>query len=156
MNYLHSDKIKKLEIKANKIRESIIESLLQAGSGHTAGSLGMTDVLTLLYFHTLKHDPKNPNWEERDRLILSNGHICPALYATMAHAGYFPIKELQTLRKFGSRLQGVVTGRRDGACGQNRSWAFIKPVLLLSRGRWRITRGTKLGGDTDGWKRAIA
>ena len=106
MNYLHSDKIKELEFKANEIRKSIIESLLEAGSGHTAGSLGMVDVLTLLYFHTLKHDPKDPNWEDRDRLVLSNGHICPALYATMAHAGYFPVKELKTLRKFGSRLQG--------------------------------------------------
>ena len=106
MNYLHSDKIKKLEIKANEIRKSIVESLLEAGSGHTAGSLGMVDVLTLLYFHTLKHDPKDPNWEERDRLIISNGHICPALYATMAYAGYFPVEELKTLRKFGSRLQG--------------------------------------------------
>lgn len=106
MNYLHSDKIKELEIKAGEIRRSIIESLVEAGSGHTAGSLGMTDILTLLYFHTLKHDPKDPDWEERDRLILSNGHICPVLYATMAHAGYFSIDELKTLRKFGSRLQG--------------------------------------------------
>jgi transketolase len=78
----------------------------EAGSGHTAGPLGMADVFTLLYFGILKHDPKNPDWEERDRLILSNGHICPVLYATMAHAGYFPVEELLTLRKFGSRLQG--------------------------------------------------
>ena len=106
MQYLHADKIKDLEEKANLIRQSIIDSLIEAGSGHTAGSLGMADVFTLLYFHTLKHDPKNPDWNERDRLILSNGHICPALYATMAHAGYFPVEELQTLRKFGSRLQG--------------------------------------------------
>jgi len=95
-----------LEEKANDIRESIIEMLLAAGSGHTAGPLGMADVFTVLYFHTLRHDPKNPAWEDRDRLVLSNGHICPVLYATMAHAGYFPIEELKTLRKFGSRLQG--------------------------------------------------
>ena len=80
--------------------------LVAAGSGHSAGPLGMTDVFTALYFHILKLDPKNPNWEERDRLILSNGHICPVRYATMAHAGYFPRKELLTLRKFRSRLQG--------------------------------------------------
>jgi transketolase len=66
----------------------------------------MADVFTALYFHLLKHDPKNPAWEERDRLVLSNGHIAPVLYATMAHAGYFPVEELKTLRKFGSRLQG--------------------------------------------------
>ncbi len=95
-----------LEVKANEIRESIIEMLLEAGSGHTAGPLGMADIFTALYFGILNHDPKNPGWPERDRLVLSNGHICPVLYATMAHAGYFPISELKTLRKFGSRLQG--------------------------------------------------
>lgn len=95
-----------LELKANEIRQSIIEMLTEAGSGHTAGPLGMADIFTLLYFAVMKHDPKNVDWEERDRLILSNGHICPVLYATMAHAGYFPVEELLTLRKFGSRLQG--------------------------------------------------
>ncbi|MBP9711575.1 MAG: transketolase [Candidatus Pacebacteria bacterium] len=103
---LAEDKIKDLEIKATQIRESIIDMLLAAGSGHTAGPLGMADIFTLFYFHILKHDPKNPTWADRDRVILSNGHICPVLYATMAHAGYFPIEELKTLRKFGSRLQG--------------------------------------------------
>lgn len=98
--------IKSLEKKANEIRVSIIEMLLEAGSGHTAGPLGMADIFTALYFHILKHDATNPSWNERDRLVLSNGHICPVLYAAMAHAGYFPIKELKTLRKFGSRLQG--------------------------------------------------
>ncbi len=104
--HLSDDKIKFLEGKANDIRQSIIESLVLAGSGHTAGPLGMADIFTLLYFHVLRHDPKNPNWPDRDRLILSNGHICPVLYATMAHAGYFPVSELKTLRQFGSRLQG--------------------------------------------------
>lgn len=103
---LTENKIKELELTANDIRQSIIKMLLTAGSGHTAGPLGMTDVFTLFYFHTLKHDPKNPSWEGRDRVVLSNGHICPVLYATMAHAGYMPVEELQTLRKFGSRLQG--------------------------------------------------
>jgi transketolase len=103
---LTDKEILNLETKANDIRESIIEMLLEAGSGHTAGPLGMTDIFTALYFKILNHDPKNPKWAERDRLVLSNGHINPVLYATMAHAGYFPIEELKTLRKFGSRLQG--------------------------------------------------
>ncbi len=80
--------------------------LLKAGSGHSAGSLGMADVFTALYFAVLSHKPKNPNWPDRDRLVLSNGHICPVLYAAMAHAGYFPKKELLTLRQYGTRLQG--------------------------------------------------
>ena len=106
MSHLHEDKIKELELKANEIRQSIIEMLVEAGSGHTAGPLGMADVFTAFYFHILNHEPKNPFWEERDRLILSNGHICPVRYAAMAHAGYFPTEELKTLRKFGTRLQG--------------------------------------------------
>jgi transketolase len=106
MHYLTDEEVRLLEIKATDIRASIIEMLVEAGSGHTAGPLGMADIFTLLYFDVLKHDPKNPFWEDRDRVILSNGHICPVLYATMAHAGYFPIEELLTLRKFGSRLQG--------------------------------------------------
>lgn len=101
-----AQEIHKLEERANLIRQDIIQMLLEAGSGHSAGPLGMADIFTALYFHILNHDPKNPNWEDRDRLILSNGHICPVRYATMAHAGYFPISELQTLRKLGSRLQG--------------------------------------------------
>src|SRR5437868_6792665 len=95
-----------LEKKAEEIRETIIRMLVAAGSGHTAGPLDMADIFTAFYFHLLKHDPKNPEWEERDRLVLSNGHICPLLYATLAHAGYFPVAECLTLRKFDSRLQG--------------------------------------------------
>ncbi len=106
MHYITSSEVKDLELKANHIRQSVIEMLVAAGSGHTAGPLGMADIFTLLYFKVLQHDPKNPLWEERDRLVLSNGHICPILYATLAHAGYFPVEELITLRKFGSRLQG--------------------------------------------------
>src|SRR3989344_4825788 len=105
-DYIHDDKVKELELTANFIRQSIIEMLVAAGSGHTAGSLGMADIFTAFYFHILNHDPKNPDWPERDRLILSNGHICPVRYAAMAHSVYFPIEELKTLRKFGSRLQG--------------------------------------------------
>ncbi len=92
--------------KANEVRQTIIEMLVAAGSGHTAGPLGMADIFAALYFHILRHDPKHPDWPERDRLVLSNGHIVPVRYATMAHAGYFPIEECLTLRKFGSRLQG--------------------------------------------------
>ncbi len=106
MAFLSDEKIIDLKIKANEIRKSIIRMLVEAGSGHTAGALDMADVFTLFYFHVLRHDPKNPSWEERDRLILSNGHICPVLYASMAHSGYFPVEELLTLRKFGTRLQG--------------------------------------------------
>jgi transketolase len=106
MTFLSTEKIKELQIKANDIRQSIITMLLEAGSGHTAGALGMADIFTLFYFYILKHNPKDPAWEERDRVILSNGHICPVLYASMAHSGYFAVEELKTLRKFGSRLQG--------------------------------------------------
>ena len=95
-----------LEKKAHDIRVSIIEMLIEAKSGHTAGPLDMADIFTYLYFHALKHDPKNPDWPARDRLVLSNGHIAPVLYATMAHAGYFPLETLKTLRTFGSPLQG--------------------------------------------------
>lgn len=103
---LTDEKAQLLFQKAFEIRKSVIEMLIEAKSGHTAGPLGMADIFTYLYFHALKYDPKNPDWQYRDRLVLSNGHICPVLYATMAHAGYFPIEELKTLRKFGSKLQG--------------------------------------------------
>lgn len=98
--------IQEIEYHARKIRETIIEMLVAAGSGHTAGPLGMADIFAALYFNILKHDPQNPAWDGRDRLFLSNGHIAPVLYATMAHARYFPVEECLTLRKFGSRLQG--------------------------------------------------
>jgi transketolase len=95
-----------LERQAEMIRETVIHMLVAAGSGHTAGSLGMADIFTALYFHILRHDPKDPAAPARDRLVLSNGHICPVLYATLAHAGYFPIEECLTLRRLDSRLQG--------------------------------------------------
>ncbi len=95
-----------LELKAVAIREDIIKMLEHAGSGHSAGPLGLADIFTALYFGILKHDPNNPDWEKRDILLLSNGHCVPVRYATMAHAGYFDKKELMTLRQFGSRLQG--------------------------------------------------
>jgi transketolase len=99
-------KITELEDKANDIRKDIIKMLEHAGSGHSAGPLGLADIFTALYFDVLKHDPQKTDWEERDILLLSNGHCVPVRYATMAHAGYFDKKELMTLRQFGSRLQG--------------------------------------------------
>ncbi len=98
--------IEKLELIANDVRQDIIKSLENAGSGHSAGSLGLADIVTALYFDILKHDPNNPTWDERDIFMLSNGHCVPVQYVVMAYAGYFPKKELMTLRKFKSRLQG--------------------------------------------------
>ncbi len=122
MGNISDIKVNQLRQKANDIRSSIVESLLEAKSGHTAGSLGLADIFTYLYFanhclgdengndhrgeNGLRIDPDNPNWENRDMFVLSNGHVCPGLYATLAHRGYFPVEELKTLRKLGSRLQG--------------------------------------------------
>jgi len=98
--------VQDLELMANTIREDIIEMLTNAASGHSAGALGMADIFTALYFNVLRHDPRTPDWPDRDRLVLSNGHICPVLYACLARSGYFPITELSTLRQINSRLQG--------------------------------------------------
>lgn len=106
MGFLTEEKLKFLELIANKLRKDVVSMIFEAGSGHIGGSLGMADIFTAFYFHILNFDPKNPNWRDRDRLVLSNGHICPIQYATLARASYFPIEELKTLRKFGSRLQG--------------------------------------------------
>ena len=131
-----SDKeILSIEKKAAEIRETIIEMLVAAGSGHTAGPLGMADIFAAFYFHILKHDPHNPDMEDRDRLMLSNGHITPVRYAAMAHAGYFPVEECLTLRKFGSRLQGhpertklpgveTTSGPLGSGLGQSAGYAY--------------------------------
>ncbi len=103
---INDQRVKELQETAKKIRISIIDALVAAKSGHTAGPLDMADIFTYLFFQGLKLEPKDPNWVLRDRLVLSNGHICPVLYSTMAHRGFFPVEELLTLRKFGSRLQG--------------------------------------------------
>ena len=95
-----------LKSKATHIRELILKALAEAGSGHTGGSLDLVDIFTVLYFSQMRHDPQNPQWEGRDRLVLSIGHTAPVLYATLAAAGYFPEEEMMTLRKLGSRLQG--------------------------------------------------
>ncbi len=106
MEPLTDKKLKDLEFMANRLRQDVIEMVSRAGSGHIAGPLDMAEIFAAMYFHILRHDPKNPDWLDRDRLILSNGHICPVQYAALAHAGYFPVEELKTLRQLGTRLQG--------------------------------------------------
>ncbi len=101
------EEVQKLEKTANQTRQDLIEMLVASGSGHSAGPLGMADIFTAFYHHVLKHDPQKPDWPERDRLILSNGHIVPIRYVAMHHAGYDITKEeLGTLRQMGSRLEG--------------------------------------------------
>ena len=106
MSTLTPQRLTELKLHANNVREGIIRSLLAAGSGHSAGPLDMADVFTVLYEHVLNHRPAEPEWEDRDRLLLSCGHIAPVRYSAMAYGGYFPVEELLTLRKFGTRLQG--------------------------------------------------
>jgi len=106
MQSFSAARLTELQVKANEVRQSIIRALVSAGSGHSAGSLDMADVFTVLYGHVMRNDPHRPEWPDRDRLLLSCGHIAPVRYAAMANFGYFPLDELLTLRKFGSRLQG--------------------------------------------------
>lgn len=107
MAHLTDEQIKKLEETSCQLRQDVIGMLLEAKSGHSAGPLGMADIFAVLYFtDAIKHDPKNPELPARDRIVLSNGHICPIQYAAMARVGYFHVEELKTLRKFGTRLQG--------------------------------------------------
>lgn len=106
MHDITEKKILALEEMANTLRQDVIRMVSGVGSGHIGGPLGMADIFAAMYFHILNHDPKRPHWGHRDRLVLSNGHICPVLYAALAHAGYFPVEELRTLRKLGTRLQG--------------------------------------------------
>ncbi|MEM2908931.1 MAG: transketolase [Candidatus Bilamarchaeaceae archaeon] len=138
--------IKKLKLIANTIRQDVVRMLLEAKSGHTAGSIGLADIFTALYFNILYHDPQNPDWPDRDRFVLSNGHVCPVLYATMANAGYFPKEELLTLRKLGSRLQGhphrgTLPGieNSSGPLGQGLSQAVgMAIVAKTEKKRWRV------------------
>jgi transketolase len=106
MHEISEKRIHFLEHMANTLRQEVIKIVAGAGSGHQGGPLGMADIFAAMYFHVLNHDPKKPEWAERDRLVLSNGHICPIQYAALAHAGYFPVEELKTLRQLGTRLQG--------------------------------------------------
>lgn len=143
---IYDEKVKTLQQKANDIREDIVGMLFEAGSGHSAGPLGMADVFVALYYHVLSHNPKDPLWEKRDRLVLSNGHIVPVQYATMAHVGYFPKSELKTLRKFGSRLQGhphrgalagleTTSGPLGSGLGQA---AGMAKAALMDGKTWRV------------------
>jgi transketolase len=138
--------IKKLKLIANTIRQDVIKMLLEARSGHSAGSIGLADIFTALYFNVLYHDPQNPSWPDRDRLVVSNGHVCPVLYAAMANAGYFKKEELLTLRKLGSRLQGhphreSLPGLEtsSGPLGQGLSQAVgMAIVAKTEKKRWRV------------------
>jgi transketolase len=138
--------LEKMALLANKIRQDVIRIVSDAGSGHIAGPLDMADVFTALYFFVLNIDPKRPWWDERDRLILSNGHICPVWYATLAHRGYFPHKELNTLRRLNSRLQGHPHFRElpgventGGPLGQGLSQAIGAALAGRMDGkRWRV------------------
>ncbi|NYZ78281.1 transketolase, partial [Candidatus Micrarchaeota archaeon] len=104
--------MKELSEKARKLRVDILEMTTRAGSGHPGGSLSSAEIITALYFNKMKHDPKNPNWEQRDRFVLSKGHSCPVVYAALAETGYFPREKLKTLRKLGSMLQGHPDAKR--------------------------------------------
>jgi len=108
------EKIKELENKAKQIRRLIIQMLAKAGSGHPGGSLSSADLITALYFMILRHNPKEPNWPDRDRFHMSKGHCCPLWYAVLAESGYFPSKELWSLRQLGSILQGHPDRRTPG------------------------------------------
>ncbi|MBN1339289.1 MAG: transketolase [Bacteroidales bacterium] len=133
MSFDLTQETKRLENIAVGIRRDIIRSLAAAGSGHLGGSLGLTDVFTCLYFSYLRHKPENPNWEERDRLILSVGHVAPVLYTALAHAGYFDPAELLTLRKLGSRLQGH-PGKEHGLPGLEISSGSLGQGLSIATG----------------------
>lgn len=146
MPSLRNNKQKKLEKIAGTVRRDIIKMLAAAGSGHPASSLGLADIFTAFYFHLLRHRPKNPNWPARDRLILSNGHACPARYAAMARAEYFPSAKLATLRQLGSPLQGhpelmALPGveTTSGSLGQGSSQAAgMAYAAKMDKARWRV------------------
>lgn len=143
---LSAQELNDLSLKANTLRIDVIKMVTAAQSGHIGGPLGMADILTALYFKVLKVDPSKPDWAERDRLVLSNGHICPVLYAALAHKGFFPIEELMTLRKLGSRLQGhphreVLPGLEttSGPLGSGLSQASgMAYVGKMDKKSWRV------------------
>lgn len=138
--------IKQLKLRANEIRQDVVKMLNAAGSGHPAGAIGLADIYAALYFNVLYHDPENPGWPERDRVVLSNGHVCPVLYAALANTGYFPKEELLALRKLGSRLQGhphrgALPGieNSSGPLGQGLSIAVgMAIVSKRERKKWRV------------------
>lgn len=147
-----------LQQKANSIRQDIIKMLVESGSGHSAGPLGMADIFTALYFKILNHNPEKPDWPQRDRLVLSNGHICPVLYVTLAEAGYFPKEELNTLRKLGTKLQGhphrsalpgleTTSGPLGSGISQASGMALVAKMDSLS---WRVYCLTSDGEHDEG------
>ena len=146
MEALHDKKLKFIEEMANTLRQDVVKMLVHAGSGHSAGPLGMADIFATLYFHVLNHNPKKPDWPDRDRVVLSNGHVCPILYATLARAGYFPLEELKTLRRIHTRLQGhphrgTLPGveTTSGPLGSGLSQAIgMALAAKLNRKRYRI------------------
>lgn len=164
---MQSYSIKELELKANEIRQDIIKMLVTAKSGHSAGSLGMADVFTALYFGgILRYDPANPQMPARDRFVLSCGHINPVWYATLAHAGFFPHEELATLRKLGSKLQGhpdmeVLPGAENssGPLGQGLSQAagMAYVGLKMKQEPWRVYCVMSDGEQQEGqiWEAAM-
>ena len=131
-----------LKEKAKEIRIDVVRSLEAAGSGHIGGSLGSADVFSVLYFHAMNHRPQEPQWEERDRLVLSIGHVAPVYYAALAHAGYFSREELLSLRKFGSRLQGH-PGKDKGLPGVETSSGSLGQGLSISVGMALAARTDK-------------
>lgn len=151
--------LEELQLKANEIRKDIIKMLLEAGSGHSAGPLGMADVFTALYFGgVLNYDAKDPWMESRDRVILSNGHICPVWYATLSHAGFFPHEELMTLRKLETRLQGHPEYRKlpgientAGPLGQGLSQAIGQALSI----RYDSSMGKLPKGERMPWVYAL-
>ncbi len=137
---------KDLKLMANTIRQDIVKMLVEAKSGHPGGSLGLTDIFTVLYFKVMNHNPKKADLAERDRFVLSNGHVCPVLYATLANAGYFPKTELSTFRKINSKLQGhphrgTVPGLENssGPLGQGISQAVgMAIVSKREKQNWKV------------------
>ncbi len=138
--------LKELKLIANTIRQDIVRMIFEAKSGHSAGSIGLADIFTALYFNILKHDPKNPDLLDRDRLIVSNGHVCPVLYSSLATAGYFDKSELMTLRKLGSRLQGhphrgTLPGIENSSGPLGQGFSFAVGAAIVSKNekkRWRV------------------
>lgn len=139
--------IKQLELKANEIRQDIISALVEAKSGHSAGPLGMADIFTALYFRVLHIDPKKPQWDERDRVVLSNAHICPVWYATLAQRGFVSRTSfLKGLRKLGTPFQGHSNNHFDigidtsgGPLGQGFSQAVGMALAgRLDKADWRV------------------
>ncbi len=151
---------------AKKLRRHVITMIATAGSGHPGGSLSAADIITALYFKVLRHDPKDPQWSERDRFILSKGHAAPILYAALAEAGYFPVEELQTLRKMDSRLQGhtdrtLTTGVEMSAGSLGMGLSFAIGIALAAKLDSRTYRTYTLLSDGEcqegqTWEAALA